>query len=199
MHQVPQDVRAYGKAMLNSMPAGERELVKQQIFEKLAAMDPEALEAASKKLEAKQSDEIARMMATGMDREAHEARYKAAASAVPSTTVPQVSELDAEMLVGHRVKIVNLKAKPEHNEATGTVRTYDANKGRYGCQLDEAAGGKLLALRRINLVVLESQGTPDKQTPTLEQESGTKTAALDGNDFEGVKDFFRNLKSTFKQ
>ncbi len=47
-------------------------------------------------------------------------------------------------LLGRRVVINGLVAKPEHNERTGTAVSFDDNKGRYSIELDDTSASLLI-------------------------------------------------------
>lgn len=95
---------------------------------------------------------------------------------------------------GERVTVFGLKARPEVNGKRGTVRSFDAGKGRYAVELKagEGEGGseaETLALKRDNLVaeLTVALGPPEDGSDAALPEglpAGATTGTLRGFDPE---------------
>ena len=80
------------------------------------------------------------------------------------------------VVVGARVRIDGLKAKPEFNGVLATVRSYNEEKGRFDVQPDDTAD--FLALKPDNLAVVEAFA--DFPIGTRVRIAGTSVERLNG-------------------
>ena len=73
--------------------------------------------------------------------------------AVPDTDAMPGQLVTQSELIGKRVRVIGLKAKPEYNGKLGTVTVWDETRQRAGVLLDSSAR---LALKPANLVPMDS-------------------------------------------
>lgn len=71
-------------------------------------------------------------------------------------------EREGKVLVqGCTVKITGLKGAPQHNGCHGELRTFDADKGRWGVKL--AVDGQVLGVKPDNLIFVRPPETYDEE------------------------------------
>ena len=81
-------------------------------------------------------------------------------------------ESDFNQLLGLRVRVEGLQARPEYNGEIGRVYSFDNEKGRAGVHLDNGAGLWIKPANLVELAKAAPQPEQDERAADAEQPDG---------------------------